>query len=576
MTQTATETAQAARHQADTDLARICDDYYTLAHTLDPFTATQVGVKGFDGLVPDPSRAAADSGARRIAMIQQRLQAVDTAQLDDAGQLTAAVLDHLARTARSGLEDGLWEANTSTAGYAAPAAMMFRSVPAAVVRDAAGVDSYRHRLRSLPRFLDAVAARYRQAVADGRDPTRVGLQHASSQLARYLSLDAGADPLITVPLPGDVDADSVRAQLAGIVSGQVRPAVRRLLDCFRRDLLPLSRPDDQVGIRFVPGGDEAYLDEVARHTTTGLTPAQIHQIGRESLAEIHAEWAELGRRELGAADLPGVLARMRDDPALRFSDAGQIVRTVADALARAEAVRDQWFPRYDIPGCVIEEIDPLEASAATRAYYRPPAAGGQRPGAHRVLTACPARQPVYACESLSFHVATPGHHLQIASARTQPLPTFRRFLDGELCGYVEGWGAYGERLADEMGLYSSDLQRLGMLAAGALDASRLVVDTGMHYYGWSRAQAADFLYRHTAATRASAVQEVDRCIGWPGQALAHLTGRREIQRMRAAAEQALGRRFDIRAFHGVVLGNGAVPLGVLDGLITGWTAKILR
>jgi uncharacterized protein (DUF885 family) len=346
--------------------------------------------------------------------------------------------------------------------------------------------------------------------------------------------------------------------------------MRRLLGCLRDDLLPVARPDDQVGIRFVAGGDEGYLAAVRRHTTTSLTPEQIHQIGLDCLDALREEWAELGGRVLGTSDLPAILARLREDPALRFTDTAQIVRTVTGALARAEAVRDQWFPRYEIPDCVIEEIDPVEAGNAALAYYRPPAAGGLRPGAHCVLTAQPGQRFVYEYEALAFHESTPGHHLQIASAQTQPLPAYRRFLDAEVCGYVEGWGLYCERLADEMGLYTSDLQRLGMLSFDALRACRLVVDTGMHYYGWPRAQAADFMWRHTATTRANVANEIDRYIGWPGQALAYMTGRREIQRLRGLAERDLGPRFDIRAFHGTLLSNGAVPFGVLEQLVTRW------
>jgi uncharacterized protein (DUF885 family) len=142
-----------------------------------------------------------------------------------------------------------------------------------------------------------------------------------------------------------------------------------------------------------------------------------------------------------------------------------------------------------------------------------------------------------------------------------------------VCGYVEGWGLYCERLADEMGLYTSDLQRLGMLSFDALRACRLVVDTGMHHYGWSRSQAMDFIWRNTATTRANVRNEIDRYIGWPGQALAYMVGRREIQRLRGEAERRLGARFDIRDFHGAVLGNGAVPLGVLEQLVTGWAGQ---
>jgi uncharacterized protein (DUF885 family) len=223
---------------------------------------------------------------------------------------------------------------------------------------------------------------------------------------------------------------------------------------------------------------------------------------------------------------------------------------------------------------VVEEIDPAEAGHAPLAYYRPPAAGGLRPGAHCILTDNPQERFVYEYEALAFHESTPGHHLQIASAQAlQGLPAFRRFLDAEVCGYVEGWGLYCERLADEMGLYTSDLQRLGMLSFEALRACRLVVDTGMHHYGWPRSKAADFMWRNTATTRANIRNEIDRYIGWPGQALAYMVGRREIRRLRELAELQLGAEFDIRAFHGVVLGSGAVPLGVLDQIVTRWAEE---
>ncbi|MEV1206540.1 DUF885 domain-containing protein, partial [Microbispora rosea] len=200
-----------------------------------------------------------------------------------------------------------------------------------------------------------------------------------------------------------------------------------------------------------------------------------------------------------------------------------------------------------------------------------PAGDGSRPGAHCVLTADPKDRFVYEYEALAFHESTPGHHLQIASAQTlTDLPAYRRFLDAEVCGYVEGWGLYSERLADEMGLYTSDIARLGMLSFDALRACRLVVDTGMHHLGWSRRQAMEFMWDNTATTRANVRNEIDRYIAWPGQALAYMIGRREIRRLRAVAEARLGSRFDIRAFHGTVLGNGAVPLGVLDQIVAAW------
>jgi uncharacterized protein (DUF885 family) len=562
----------AGAQEAAARLAGLSDEFFEVVHTTDPFSATQLGVSGFDALVPDPSRDGAARGAQRLASIETRLDAIDASLLGEQDQTNHAVLGRLAWGARSDLEHGLWEGNASAGGYVSPQAMIFQSVPTALLADAAAVDGYLHRLRGLGGYLDAVTRRYREASADGRISTAVGVRQAAEQLEGHLAKDLAADTLVAVSLPDQADPVAFRAEAASIVETEIRPATRRLLACLREELLPVARGDDAVGIRFIPGGAAGYRAAVRRHTTTELTPEQIHQIGLDCLADLEAEWAELGGRVLGTTDTASVLARLREDPALRFTSSDQIVRTVTDALRRAEEARDDWFPPFQIPDCVIEEIDPVEAGNAPLAYYRPPAAGGLRPGAHCILTSQPEQRFVYEYEALAFHESTPGHHLQIASAQTlQGLPAYRRFLDAEVCGYVEGWGLYCERLADEMGLYTSDVQRLGMLSFDALRACRLVVDTGMHHLGWSRSRAADFMWQHTATTRANVRNEIDRYITWPGQALAYMVGRREIRRLRELAQGRLGARFDIRAFHGSVLGSGAVPLGVLDQVVTRWT-----
>jgi uncharacterized protein (DUF885 family) len=565
--------ASAENQQAAAELARLGEEFFEVVHTADPFSATQVGASGFDALVPDSSRAGAAHNAQQIARIEEGLSRVDVTRLDQPGRVNHAVMAHLAWAARSDLEHGLWEANASAGGYVSPQAMAFMSVPTALLNDAAAVDSYLRRLRGLGGYFDAAARRYGEAKRDGRVPTQVGARQAIEQIEGHIGRDVADDVMVAVRLPDGVDQAAIRREAAGIVENEIRPALRRLVACLRDELLPVARPDEKVGIRFVPGGTEGYRAAVRKHTTTELSPEEIHQIGLDCLAALQDEWAELGGRVLGIADVPAILERLRDDPSLRFTSSAEIVRTVTDALRRAEEARDGWFPRFDIPDCIIEEIDPVEAGNAPLAYYRPPAAGGLRPGAHCVLTAEPLQRYVYEYEALSFHESTPGHHLQIASSQTLPLPAFRRFLDAEVCGYVEGWGLYCERLADEMGLYTSDLQRLGMLSFDSLRACRLVVDTGMHHYGWSRSQAMDFMWRNTATTRANVRNEIDRYIGWPGQALAYMVGRREIQRLRGLAERQLGAYFDIRAFHGTVLGNGAVPLGVLEQLVTGWAEQ---
>ncbi|HEY0537795.1 MAG TPA: DUF885 domain-containing protein [Actinoallomurus sp.] len=557
------------------ELTRLSDEFFQVKHAADPFSATLLGVSGFDGLVPDPSRDGASATAGKLAGIERRLSAIDLDGLGPADRVNHAVLGRLAWAMRSDLEHGLWEMTASADGYSSPQAMMFMSVPAASITDAAATEAYVERLSALPAFLDAVMVRYREARADGRLPTRIGVGQAIDQLTGHLALSLADDTLLSPRLPADVDGESVRARASEIVADRVRPALRRLLTGLKDELLPVARPDDRVGIRFVPGGEEGYRAAVRRHTTTDLTPDEIHQIGLDCLTDLRAEWAELGGRALGTSDLTEIQTRLRDDMSLRFGDSGQIVATVTDALRRAEQVRDDWFPAYDIADCVIEEINPIEAGNAALAHYRPPAGDGSRPGAHCVLTTDPRHRFVYEYEALAFHESTPGHHLQIASAQTlTELPAYRRFLDAEVCGYVEGWGLYSERLADEMGLYTSDLARLGMLSFDALRACRLVVDTGMHHLGWSRQKAMEFMWDNTATTRANVRNEIDRYAAWPGQALAYMIGRREIQRLRAQAQDRLGSRFDIRAFHGAALGNGAVPLDVLAQIVAAWTDSV--
>jgi uncharacterized protein (DUF885 family) len=548
-----------------TDLAGLSDEFFQLKHGTDPFSATLLGVSDFDDLVPDPSRKAAAATVARFTDLERRLAAIPTAGMAEPDLINHAVLGRLAAAGRSDLEHGLWEAAVSADGYAAPQSMMFMAVPTAPLRDAADVTRYERRLAALPEFLDGLLARYREASADGRPSTKAGAGQALDQLDGHLAADLAAFRDVRLP------EGTSGTRIAELVSDAVVPALRRLRTGIERDVLPAARDDDRVGIRFVAGGTEGYLAAVRRHTTTDLTPDEIHRIGLDLLTDLRAEWAELGGAVLGTDDVTEILTRLRDDPALRFRTGAQIVTAVTEALHRAEAARDDWFPPYRIADCVIEEIDPIEAGNAALAHYRPPADDGSRPGAHCVLTTKPGERYVYEYEALAFHESTPGHHLQIASAQTlTELPRYRRFLDAEVCGYVEGWGLYCERLADEMGLYTSDLARLGMLSFDALRACRLVVDTGMHHLGWSRQQARQFMWDNTATTWANVRNEIDRYISWPGQALAYAIGRREIRRLRMVAEQRLGAAFDIRAFHGTVLGHAAVPLDVLDGIVHRW------
>jgi uncharacterized protein (DUF885 family) len=546
-------------------------EFFEVQNTIDPLSATLLGISGYDELLPDPSREGAAKGAAQVRALEGRLAELNVDEMTETDQINAAVLARLAWGLRVDLEEGIWEADAASEGYASPHAMVFMCVPAAGAIDEISAQNYLTRLSGLGDYLDALTERYVAAHQDGRHSTRVGISRALDQMQGHLDLPIEDDILANPHVGGNVDRDEFLAQSRELVAEVVRPAMARLCAYMNDEMLSVARDDEHVGIRFVEGGEASYRKAVRRQTTTELSPEEIHAIGLERIEGLQKKWADLGEKVLGERDVPTILKRLREDKSLRFSTSQEIVKVVTDALDRAEAARSDWFPPYVIADCIIEEVHPIEAKNAALAHYRPPAQDGSRPGAHCVLTTFPEERFTYEYEALAFHESTPGHHMQIALGQTlTELPTYRRFLDAQLCGFIEGWGLYSEGLADEMGLYTSDLDRLGMLSFDALRACRLVVDTGMHHLGWSRQQAIDFMWNNTATTMSNVANEIDRYIGWPGQALAYMIGRREIERLRGVAADQLGDKFDVRAFHGIVLGNGAVPLDVLESVVSKW------
>ena len=265
-----------------------------------------------------------------------------------------------------------------------------------------------------------------------------------------------------------------------------------------------------------------------------------------------------------------IFDRLRSDPALRYATGDEIMSDARRYLAAATAAMGDWFGRLPATPCEITPVPAAVAEDMPVAFYFPPADDGSRPGTYFVNTADPAGKNRYETASVAYHEAVPGHHLQLAIAtELDGMPAFQRLSHGHTA-FVEGWGLYAERLAEEMGLYADDLERIGMLAADSWRSCRLVVDTGLHALGWGRQQAIDFMAANAPVAMGEIEVEVDRYIGMPGQALAYKIGQREILRLRAKARDRLGARFDIRAFHDVVLGSASVSLPVLRHLVDEW------
>ncbi len=547
------------------DLAYLAEDYFHARLAANPFEATVYGVPGYDARVPDPSRTADRERLRVLGELRRRLDAVDADGLTGDERISRSMVDRAIRDTSDEWSAGLREVSVS-GSVAGVLSEVLSAVPLVSLPDDAAAAAYLERLVGLGGFFDAVLTRHRQAVADGRTPTALGVRQAVAQVDGYLGA-GDADPLLR-PAPAGQDPAAWRKRVSILLADQLHPAVRRYRDGLA-ELAEQGRDDEHVGVCHVPGGDEGYLAAVRQHTTTELSPDEIHALGLAQLDTLRAEFAEIGGRALGTGDVPTVLRQLREDQSLRFSTADQIVEMVTTALRRAEAALPDWFHDYPTAPCVVQEMHPSEAKGGVLGYYLPPAADGSRPGSHVINTYAPTTRPRYEYQALAFHESVPGHHTQVAVAQTLTgLPDFRRY--GFVTAHGEGWGLYSERLADEMGLYADDLARLGMLSFDAWRACRLVVDTGMHQRGWSRTRAIEFMREHTALSESNIANEVDRYIAMPGQALAYLVGRIRIRELRDRSREALGTSFDIRDFHHQVLGHGPLPLDTLEEVIDRW------
>ncbi|WP_394847331.1 DUF885 domain-containing protein [Pendulispora brunnea] len=357
-----------------------------------------------------------------------------------------------------------------------------------------------------------------------------------------------------------------------ILVARIRTAATRWRDFVATKLLPNARPDDRGGLRDVPGGAACYSALIHSQTSLPLTADELHDRGTSETARINEEMGTLGEKLFGTRDLLTILQHLRSDPAMFFQTEDEIEAKAVQNLALAKSKISNYFGVLPKADCVVRRIPDYEAPYTTRAYYWAPNPDGSKPGEYFVNTYQPTTRPRYEAEVLAFHESIPGHHLQIAISQELPaLPSFRMFLG--FTSYVEGWALYTERLANEMGLYTADLDRMGMLSFDAWRSSRLVVDTGLHAKGWSREQAVQYLLAHTALPENDIRNEVDRYINDPAQALAYKVGQGTILALREEAKAKLGSRFDIKGFHDTVLGVGAVSMPDLEKVVRDWIAR---
>lgn len=568
---------EAVAGATDPALRALLEDQWDATMRRFPTWATELGDHRFDDQLTDHSDAAERRwyDAERAFLVRAR--AIDPKALgaDDRTIWTLFVDQLEADVGTEVCAQHLWNVSAFDNAVSAVASLPLVHV----IRGAHDVETLISRYHKIPAAIDADIANLKLGLSRGLTPGAEGLKRGIALVERQLSTPVEkwelAKPAVSPPSGLDqAAAGRLHDDLLAVLRDQVRPAFVRYRDFLKQTMAPRARGADAEGLGALPGGAACYAAKIRSYTGLSRTPSELHALGLEEIARTDKELGALGKKLFGTSSLPAIFKRLRTDPSLHFKSADEMMKLARDALAAAQAAVPNYFRIQPKEQCVVRAIPEVEAPFQTIAYYRQPHGDGSAPGEFYVNTYQPETRPRFEMEVLTHHEAVPGHHLQIAIAQERPaLPAFIRYAG--LTAFVEGWALYAERLSDEMGLYTGDLDRMGMVSYDAWRAARLVVDTGIHSMGWTRAKAEAFMREHTALAENNISNEVDRYIAWPGQALAYKVGQLEILRLRADAKKRLGDRFDLREFHDVVLGWGAVTLPVLADRVNAWVEKKL-
>lgn len=435
----------------------------------------------------------------------------------------------------------------------------------------ADYDNYLSRLHQILHAFDQVIVNMRQGMRDGLMPPRFLLEKVTAEAEDVASKTGEASPFAkpVKSFPSAVPSDEQKrlhdAVLAAI-NDQIIPAYQRFADFVRKDYAPQGRTDP--GVWALPDGEARYRYGIRRITTTDMTPEQIHALGLKQVDEIEAQMLVLAHK-LGFQDLASLNEHVKNDRSLYATSGQQLLDLYAGYARSMEPELPKLFGRLPKNKLVAVPMEASRSKNAVPADYTNGTADGSRPGHINVNEWDPEHRLVLNVEAIAYHEGIPGHHLQLSLAQEmEDLPAFRRH--GGYTAFVEGWALYAERLGKEVGKYQDPYSDYGRLENEMWRAIRLVIDSGVHEKHWSRDQMVEYFHRYTAMDEPNVQSEVDRYIAWPGQALAYKLGQLEILKLRAEAQQKLGDKFDIRAFHDEVLGSGALPLDVLDSEVNSW------
>ena len=529
-----------------------------------PFAATMYGIPGYDDLLPDDTEEGQHAWRAESGRFLADAAAVDRGQLTPADAVTLDCMMEAASQEVAVVDLARDDHAVTAMPYGGPAAFLAMAARTVLV-DSAAAEAYLTRLRDSGAWLDQVIERLRAGASRGRLPVAALAEQAVSWAEAVLSAPDSSPALSPRPPRGWDGAAAWEAERRSAVTDVVHPALARWVATVR-ELLPRARPSDRAGLAWLPGGEADYARAIRVYTTLPLSAQDLHQTGLDHVAALEDRAVKLG------AGL-GLTGRDEVFDALRES-AGKVapqeaVRRALGAVRRAEERAAEFFPAPLPPPCEVTPMPEVVALGGAAPHYTPPRLDGGRPGTFWFNTLRPTAGTGWDIDVVAFHEAVPGHHLQLSRLQLlTSLPALQR--QRSIAVFSEGWGLYAEHLAEETGLYADDRGLLGAVSTALMRAVRLVVDTGMHAFGWSRERAAAYAVDHVPMPAEFMAAEIDRYIVMPGQALAYLTGKQEIERLRGHAQRSLGPAFSLPAFHAAVLDHGSLPMPTLARSIDAW------
>ena len=555
-------------------LAQLSNDFFQNSLDSSPTSAIMRGHKAYFDKLEELTDETFNKETKVVDEFILRLGNIDQNTLSHREKVTYGMLEFALSSNKDSLLDRSWEFGAGVSGFTG---FLIDYNQQMFVPDMESADMLLKRLELYKRLFSQITDVQKVGLANNRVATERNLLRTIDQLENYLSSAIDNDPLLFVNFSPEITESQIsewREKAKKIIEKNVRPTVLTYMEQLKSEHLPNGRSDEKSGIMWIDGGEEAYLRALRKYTGhKDTTVKEVHEVGLSEIDRLKKEFFEIGESVFPGVSAPEeVLHKMQTDPSMRYESKEQMLQLAVDTIERAYKPLGEWFTVFPKSPCKVLPVPAASEQHAPPAYYYPPLPDGSRDGTYFLNTYKAETKSVFEAESVAFHEAIPGHHLdRTIAVELQDVPDFQKYVAST--AFVEGWGLYSEQLANEMGLYSNDVQQLGRLGNDAWRACRLVLDTGMHGMGWSRDKAIEFFRANSPIEEINSEIETDRYIAWPGQACSYKMGQLKIEELRRKAENELGDKFDIRYFHDEVLCDGGITLPILENKIDTFIAK---